>query len=1118
MSRNLASDFRSTAATAAARLAVDPNHAAIEWHGVSLSARQLLGWSAHVAGSLRADGLARGDRVAIASGRSPAFVAASLGVLAAGGVMVPLDRELPPERRSVMLERSGATRLIAVGDDPLADALPGLELAELPGRAYDGELLTEPMDPRDPAYIFFTSGSTGVPKGVLGTQVGLASFLEWMSQTFAVNSGDRVSFTRSTSFDASLREIFLPLVSGATMVIAPEPVDPDDAIAWIGRSRVTILNATPSHAALWLDSVGDPIETCLRWTCFSGERLEPGLVRDFRRSVSNPGQVANLYGPTETTLIRTWDVVGSDPGEAPLSVGLALPDTRIHVLDENGAPTEVGTPGEVVIATDVGTLGYLETSEDSPFIDDPGGEYEGAYRTGDRGWLTADGRLTVSGRLDDQVQILGVRIEPGEVAAALSTAPGVKGAAVIAVPDSRTGHHLTAFVRVSPGSVPDESAWSAHLRDRVLGPAIPRRFSVVDSFPVMSNGKIDKKALLERIDDVAPAPAASQPAAESDSPSRGKPLTGLNAAQRQALANKLRGRIAADASPAASAPDRIDQIPDHQKRDLSARLRERLAATKPAAIVERQAPLSFAQERLWFLEKLFPGRSNYHIPRTHRAHGPLDADALRRALDLIQARHEVLRTGYTEVDGEPIQVVYAPSPAEFDVLDLSNDERNENTIQRAVADFSRKPFDLESGPAWRTQLIRLSDREHIVTVVTHHIASDGWSMPPLYTELATSYAAFVNGEPVGLAPLPVQYAEYAKRQRQTDEEGGFEDDLAYWESELSGAPELITVPGSRPRPQTLSNIGASIRFRFEQASSERLRQLAVDHTATPFMIGLALFQGYLSRLTGETDVVVGIPSADRVSGDLHQSIGFFVNSLAMRTHVEAEMTFGELAKRVRDSSVRAYDRREVPFEHVVRRVGPTRSTDRTLIFQMFYQFGVGEFDAPLSLQDVEAERMVQDTEQAKFDITFYLGMRDGCLGGNAVYSTDLFDEPTMQQIVDGFGAFCSAALTDPHQPLAKLPIDAAGAPPLQRAATPVQASHDSAPPVSAAGHEENGRRIAQIWEDLLGKPVGLDDNFFELGGHSLLAIRAFSRIEAALGVEVPIRSVFDEPTPAGWHP
>ena len=295
MSSDLLPDFPPMAAAAADRLAADPDHAAIEWQGVSLSAHQLLGWSGHIAASLRADGLARGDRVAIASGRSPALVAASLGVLAAGGVMVPLDRELPGERRSVMLERSGAKRLIAVGDDPLAGALPGLELAELPARFYNGELRAEPMDPLDPAYIFFTSGSTGVPKGVLGTQVGLASFLDWMRQTLAVNRGDRVSFIRSPSFDASLREMLLPLVSGATLVIAPEPVDPDDAIAWIGRNRVTILNATPSHAAVWLDAVGDQIETSLRWTCFSGEPLEPGLVRDFRRSVSNPGQVANLY-------------------------------------------------------------------------------------------------------------------------------------------------------------------------------------------------------------------------------------------------------------------------------------------------------------------------------------------------------------------------------------------------------------------------------------------------------------------------------------------------------------------------------------------------------------------------------------------------------------------------------------------------------------------------------------------------------------------------------------------------------------------------------------------------------------------------------------------------------
>ncbi len=1066
--------FRPIAATIVDRLRAAPDRVAVEWGGGALTGAQLLGWASSIAADLVADGLRPGDRVAIDGGRTPGFAATMLAGLASGAVMVPLDPTLPLERRRHMVAASGADRLVRIGGS--GDLAPAtLTIPPMPDRAHADGLTVVERAPRDPAYVYFTSGSTGVPKGILGSQIGMSSTVIWLRDRMEIGPGDRVAFLRSVSFDASLRELLLPLASGGTLVIGPEPVDPDRAMRWLGEQRITVCTASPSHVGIWLDAVEEPVETTLRWTIFTGERLDSSIVRRFRELTTSPGTVVNSYGPTETTLTRTFGVVADDPPE-PVPVGHPFDDSTMHVLRDDGSACAPGEPGEVVIATDAGSLQYLGDADQSPFIADPGGRHAMAYRTGDRGWLQEDGQLVVSGRFDDQVQILGVRLEPGEVSAALGTHPGIERAAVVAVPDPQTGHHFVAFVQLADGQAADEVGWRDHLLERVMRPAMPRRFVVVEGFPVNVNGKIDRAELRRRAEqldttgDVVPARAQASHAGPTDLAERAR---ALSADQRALVLERLRAR------------------------------------SEPQPTSGRTAPASFAQERLWFLDRLFPGRTNYNVPRIHRVRGPVDVDALRAAFDVVHARHEVLRTRFAEADGEPVQVIDPVGPAPFEVLDETgaDDER----IAELAASLSRRRFDLGTGPVWQATLVRLGADDHLLSVVIHHIASDGWSMPPLYTELSEVYQAQLERREPDLPPLPMQYAEYATRQRRRHDEGGFEPDLDHWAAELDGAPPLLTLPGTLSRPDRPTNRGARVRFRVPEVTADRLRELAATYSVTPFMIGLALFQGYLSQEAGVDDVVVGTASADRESGDIQGLIGFLVNSLPMRAVLEPTTSYEELLGQVRERAVRAYRHREVPFEHIVRRISPPRSTAHTPIFQVFYQFGTGEFSTPLELGEATAERITRRSETAKFDLALYLGSGSGVLGGSMVFSTDLFDAARMQQLVDGFADFCAGALADPQRPLREARSAAVHEP------LPATAVVEPVPAVPAASSSSDVRadRIAALWSALFDMPVGVDDDFFALGGHSLMAIRMFSRLESELGFRAPIGAIFESPTPRG---
>ena len=1056
----------------------DPEMVALRWSGRDYSYGLMWQWVADLADIVRS-----GQRVAVYGQRSPGTVAALWAVLSAGGVVVPLDDSLPLHRRRIMLEESGAELVIVAGSLDVDWVTRGevVRISDLEPPSMVTGRAPKPTQSGG-GYIFFTSGTTGTPRGIAGSAASLDQFISWMAETFEIGPGDRVAQTRSLSFDASLREVFLPWATGATMCIAPDPLDPERALSWIQEEGITVFNATPTHAEIWLSACNEPAASVLRWVMFSGEMLDEALVDKWRNLVSPPGSIVNLYGPTETTMVRTYWIVPDDlePGVQP--VGFPIPHSQALVVDGTRL-CRVGERGEVLLRTSYGTDGYINdpVGQARSFVTNPltGDMTDVVYRTGDLGWYRDDGALVVSGRIDDQVQILGVRIEPDEVTAHLSAHPNVVSAVVVAERELDP-IALTAYL-VPSTPAPSAADLRKYLADRVSGPAVPTRFEFLSEMPLTSNGKVDRARLTTATRLSTPGNATSR-------------LGALSPAKRRLLEKRLADRAASQAAdrpvPAGSAPEVLAGI-----------------------------PLSSAQERLWFLDRLFPGRSNYNIPRVYRLRGPLDLSALQAAFDSIHARHEILRTTYRELDGVPYQWINAAGPAPVSVVDLTEMEVEQQlaAVARLSDDAGRSSFDLAVGPIWHITVAVLSPLEHVLIMVVHHIAADGWSMPVLFDELRTFYRNRSTGQRDEMLPaLTKQYGDYAREQRAHIAAGGYEEDLAYWERQLGGIPTLMPLPVDRPPPSPRDSSGEAHKFIAPNARVEYLENLVRSHRVTPFMVGLALFAGFLSRVTGSDDPVVGVPSADRPSTDLEGLIGFFVNSLPMRPGVPEGTTFRQLLDRVRETAIGAYNHREAPFEHIVNRLQPARSADRSPIFQVFFQFG-NAFQGQLELEGIEIEPVLRVRTTTKFDITLYLNISDGALAGRMVYASDIFDLASIDALCQGFAEFAAAALADPDELLTALSVGEAptvkGSRPssaLPRSVTRLPATDQGALSASTATIE----RMCEIWESLLGgTAVSPDDDFFARGGHSLLAVRIFSRIEREWGVELPLGALFDAATP-----
>jgi amino acid adenylation domain-containing protein len=1014
-----------------------PDAVAVVYEGEALTYRELNARANRVAHHLLGHGVGPEVRVGVLMERSLEMVVSLLAVLKAGGAYVPLDPGLPAERLSYMLEDSGVPLVLVQA--ALRGAVParaGVEVLAVDALAE--RLAAEPAE--NPAvgagadslaYVIYTSGSTGRPKGVMNTHQGVVNLLWSMRATVAMAPGDRLLAITTYAFDISVLELFLPLLSGARVEIldraaASDPVLLGQAVA---GGAGTVLQATPATWRLLLDA-GWEGAASLR-ALSGGEALPAELAARLRERV---GALWNVYGPTETTIWSTAHPLGAGPDvrRGHVSIGAPVANTRVYVVDPYLSPVPVGVPGELYIGGAGVARGYLGRPGLSAekFVPDPFAAQRGArlYRTGDLARWRPDGTLEFLGRNDHQVKVRGFRIELGEIEAVLRQHESIADCVVVARADAGE----TRLVAYVVGKAEAE-ALRAHVRRSLPEYMVPAAFVSLGALPLTPNGKLDRKALpapelaSAKETYVAPRTPVEEVLAEIWAEVLRREQVGVHdrffnlgghsllairvvSRIRELFAVELSLRALFEGPTVAEVAGRVEEM-----------RRAGLPVLPPVVPTERTSPLplSFAQERLWFIDRLEPGSAVYNVSVAARLGGAPDESALERALGEVVRRHEALRTVFAEVDGSPVQVIAPFGGFSLAVEDLSG--WSEAAVRRRAGEEAARPFDLAAGPLFRAVLLRLGEEEHVLLLGMHHIVSDGWSTAVLFRELSALYAAYREGRESPLPELAVQYADYAVWQREQLQGSVLDRQLAYWGERLAGAPELLELPTDHPRPAVQTYRGATVPVELPIELLERLQALGRSEGATLYMTLLSAFQVLLGKYAGSQDIVVGSPIAGRTRGEVEGLIGFFVNTLVLRTDLSGDPGFRDVLRRVRDLTLGAYEHQEVPFEKLVAELQPERSLSHSPLFQVMFtsQNAGGGGGAPAGL---EVSGIGAAMEIAKYDLSLTLAATPQGLRGGLNYSTDLFERGTIERMLGHLARVLEQVADDADVRLSRLAL------------------------------------------------------------------------------------------------
>ncbi|GAA3379182.1 non-ribosomal peptide synthetase DhbF [Streptomyces sannanensis] len=946
------------------RAAATPDAVAVVCDDITLTYRELNSRANRLAHALIARGAGPEKLVALALPRSVDLVVAVLGVLKSGAAYLPVDPGYPPARIAAVLDDAGPALLVTTSST--AEGLPGGEgtgrlLLDDPATStiLAGCPDTDPVTtvaPQNTAYVIYTSGSTGRPKGVLVPHRNVVRLFSATREWFGFGADDVWTLFHSYAFDFSVWELWGALLHGGRLVVVSHDVSrsPRRFLELLAREGVTVLNQTPSafHQLMQTDwEQPEPSASlALRTVVFGGEALDIGRLADwYGRHADDAPVLVNMYGITETTVHVTYAPLDRrTAAEATASViGEPIPDLRTYVLDAALQPVPPGVPGELYVAGAGLARGYLHRPglTAARFVADPHGPAgERMYRTGDVVRRKAAGGLEFVGRADDQVKIRGFRIEPGEIESVLAAHPDVAQAAVVARRDRADDTRLVAYVVPASGRTLVVEELRARLRERLPEHMVPAAFVLLDTLPLTANGKLDRRAL--------PAPEFTSGSVRAPRTPQERVLAdlfadvlGLSAVGmddsffdlggHSLLATRLAARIRArlgiemDLRTLFEAPT---------VASLAGRLAGAARAQRKLTAMARpeRVPLSFAQQRLWFLDQMEGPGATYNIPWALRLSGPLDRAALEAALSDVVTRHETLRTVFPAVDGVPEQHVLDPAQVR-PRLDVT--EAVEAELPELLAEAARYAFDLAGEPPLRARLFALAPDEHVLLLLVHHIAADGWSMGPLCRDLATAYAARRRGEEPRWPSMPVQYADYALWQRQllgdvSDPDSVFARQSAYWSRELAGVPEPLELPIDRPRPAVASSLGGRVPLRVGAELHAALAELAQRTGTSLFMVLQAGLAALLGKLGAGTDIPVGTPVAGRTDEAADDLVGFFVNTLVLRTDLSGDPGFRDLLGRVRETSLAAYAHQDVPFEHLVEVLKPTRSLAHHPLFQV----------------------------------------------------------------------------------------------------------------------------------------------------------------------------------------
>ncbi|MCC8246269.1 non-ribosomal peptide synthetase [Saccharothrix luteola] len=1038
-------DVTSLAARFEAQAAATPDAPAVVSDEVSFTYRQLDAEADRWAHRLAAAGVDAETPVALLVDRSPALVVLILAVLKAGGYYVPLHESYPVERLDFVLADLDAPVLVT--DRP---TLPeGLTAPVHVVRTDEQPPAAGPLNrrthPDQLAYVMHTSGSTGVPKGVAVTHANVVELAT--DRLFTTPAHARVLLHSSHAFDAATYELWAPLLSGGAVVVAPPGV----------LDIITLGRVVAEHrvTALWLTAglfrlVAEEAPTCLAgvrevWT---GGDVVPAAAVARVRAHCPELTVVDGYGPTETTTFATrFALRPGEPDPEAMPIGLPMDNTRVHVLDADLGLTPPGAVGELYVAGTGLARGYLGraglTAE--RFVADPyGPPGDRMYRTGDLVRRLPDGRLAFHGRADDQVKLRGFRIEPGEVEAVLARRPDVAHAVVAVRADHRGERRLVAYVVPAEGAIVDQAVLRAHVGDALPAYMVPSVVVELDSLPLNANGKVDRHAL------PAPATAATSPSRAAHGVEEalcglfadvlGVPEVGVDdgffdLGGHSLLAMRLISRVRAVLG--VEAP--IRAVFEHPTpAGLARALHD--AAPARARVTPRPrpdvVPLSAAQQRLWFLDRLDEAGGMYSVPLAVRLTGALDDSALLAAVADVVVRHEVLRTVFPEVHGAPRQAVLEPAAATALLSAATRRvDTTEDELTAELAEALRHKFALADDLPVAVRLYRLAADHHVLLLLLHHVAADGWSLAPLLRDLGVAYRARHAGVAPEFTPLPVQYADYTVWQHDVlgsddDERSPLRAQLDHWRARLADLPDTVDLPTDRPRPSRPEHEGGSVPLRLDADVHARVARLAAAHGASPFMVLHAALAALLTRLGAGVDIAVGTPVAGRRDEALDDLVGFFVNTLVLRVDTSGEPAFADLVERVRDVDLAAFANQDVPFDRLVEELAPQRSLARHPLFQVLLVLQ-NNADPDLDLPGVTPEVVDLPAGPAKFDLSFTLAERHSAgrpagLHGELEYSRDLFDADTAHRIAGWFARVLDQATAEPARRVGELDLLAPG--------------------------------------------------------------------------------------------
>ncbi|MFF1946989.1 amino acid adenylation domain-containing protein [Rhodococcus qingshengii] len=1023
-----------------------PDALALDYAGTQLTYAQFDARANRLARELVAAGVGPDSLVGLAMRRSIDLLVSMYAIVKAGGAYVPLDPDHPADRLAYVLEIAKPTAVLTRTSDAvvLPHGTPTLDVdtLDLSGRAEttvtDADRLA-PLRADNTAYVIFTSGSTGRPKGVAVSHRAIVANLQWRQTEYGFTADDVILQKTPFTFDVSVWEFFWPLQVGASLVIA-EPDGHRDPV-YVARTMiergVTAVHFVPSMLAVF---VAEPLVAqvkTLRYVFASGEAL-PARTAARLREVSSAG-LHNLYGPTEAAVDVTYYETG-EQDQVSVPIGAAVADTELLVLDDALRPSPSGVAGELYLAGIQLARGYVSRPDLTAdrFVARPGAtDGSRMYRTGDlvrwRG-AGANRQLEYIGRTDFQVKLRGLRIELGEIEAALLDCEGVSQAVVIVHSDETIGDNLVAYI-VAEGI--DSENLTSSLGERLPDYMIPAMFVELDEFPLNASGKLDRKALptpefvSKTVEYREPATPTEAGVVAIFADLLGQDRVGADdgffeLGGNSLLATRVVARINAehgiaidmrnffDAPTAAELAVFIDEAKISEDRKAHVPL---IPRERPELV-----PLSLAQQRMWFLNRFEPESAVDHIPVALRLSGALDVDALQGALEDLIERHEILRTVYPEVDGVGYQRLVDIAAV---VPNLTPIRVDESAIVERVTDFVTPGFDVTTEVPIRAALFQFAADEFVLVFVVHHISGDGFSMGPLTKDIVTSYVSRTQGNAHDLAPLPVQFADFALWQREVL---GSEDDpdslitrqVDYWRHALAGIPDQLDLPSDRPRPRVASNRGAGHTFTIEPDLHQALNRIALDNNASLFMVLHSAVAILLARLSGTSDIVIGTPVAGRGDQALDDLIGMFVNTLVLRTEVDLEASARDMISRARESDLSGFGHADVPFERLVEVLNPARSQARNPLFQVMLSLqNLGQsMQQSLEVPGLRISGLDVESSAAKFDLQFTVWESDtadkvGGLTVALVYATDLFDESSAKSIGKRLISVLEAMVADP---------------------------------------------------------------------------------------------------------